>query len=61
MTPTIMKPPDVATPELMTNKLFKKLDENGDKLISFEEFKTGAIKDPLVLSMLQLNPEPSTP
>ncbi|XP_069126418.1 hippocalcin-like protein 1 [Argopecten irradians] len=58
MTPTIVKPPDVATPEMMTTKLFGEIDENGDGSITWEEFRTGAKADPLVLNMLQLNPDP---
>ncbi|XP_060069905.1 neurocalcin homolog [Ylistrum balloti] len=58
MTPLIVKPPDVATPEMMTTKLFGNIDENGDGSITLEEFRTGAKADPLILNMLQLNPDP---
>ena len=57
MTPTIKKPDDVNTPEKMTKKLFEKMDANGDGGISWDEFYDGAMKDSLVLAMLQLSPE----
>lgn len=57
MTPSIKKPDDVSTPEKMTKKLFAKMDANGDGEISWEEFYDGAMKDSLVLAMLQLNPD----
>lgn len=57
MTPLIKKPDDVSTPEKMTKKLFAKMDANGDGEISWEEFYDGAMKDSLVLAMLQLNPD----
>ncbi|OWF46379.1 hippocalcin-like protein 1 [Mizuhopecten yessoensis] len=58
MTPSIVKPPDVATPEMMATKLFGNIDKNGDGSITWQEFQMGAKADPLALNMLQLNPDP---
>ncbi|KAJ8305916.1 hypothetical protein KUTeg_016461 [Tegillarca granosa] len=43
MTPTIIKPQDVATPEMITEKLFRKIDRNNDNAITWEEFRDGAM------------------
>ena len=57
MTPSIRKPADVNTPEKMTEKLFRKLDTDGNGELSWEEFYDGARRDPLVVSMLELSPD----
>ncbi|WAR22998.1 HPCL1-like protein [Mya arenaria] len=50
-------PEELNTPEKMTEKFFKELDVDQDGEISWDEFERGANKDPIILSLLQCDPD----
>ena len=41
----------------IADKIFQLLDQNGDGLISLEEFIDGALKIPLVINLLERHPD----
>ena len=43
---------EVSSPDKLANKLFLQMDANGDGIISWEEFRAGALNDPSVLRLL---------
>ena len=45
------------TPRELSDELFEQLDEDGDGKISREEFRVGATKDPIILQLLECNPD----
>ncbi|KAK7501531.1 hypothetical protein BaRGS_00007335, partial [Batillaria attramentaria] len=52
-----MKPADITqSPEEMADEFFRELDRNGDDVISWQEFRDGADRYPMVLNMLQCGP-----
>jgi Ca2+-binding EF-hand superfamily protein len=53
-------PAELDTPEKMTNKFFEELDCNGDGQICFDEFKKGAKKDPVIVNLLECDPDPDS-
>ncbi|KAL5022771.1 hypothetical protein ScPMuIL_001926 [Solemya velum] len=50
---------DGNTPEKMTERLFKKMDTNGDGELSWEEFLEGAKQDSMIVNMLTMEPDPT--
>lgn len=52
-------PADMGTPDELTDKLFSQFDGNDDNQISYEEFCSGASKNPLILHLLQCDPDGS--
>ncbi|XP_030650085.1 guanylyl cyclase-activating protein 2-like [Chanos chanos] len=50
---------NLLTVEQVCNRIFDRIDENGDGQISLEEFLDGAQKDPWVLGFLKLDVNPS--
>ncbi|XP_053394757.1 neurocalcin-delta-like isoform X2 [Mercenaria mercenaria] len=55
-----MAPKELDTPEKMTEKLFEEFDLNKDGHITFEEFKEGASKDPVIINLLECDPDPDS-
>lgn len=49
-------PPELNTPEKMTDKLFSQLDRDNDGTITWMEFYEGAKKDPVIINLLQCDP-----
>lgn len=51
-------PDELNTPDKMTDKLFKEYDQNSDGKISWQEFYEGAKRDPVIVHLLQCDPDP---
>ncbi|XP_053394764.1 hippocalcin-like protein 1 isoform X2 [Mercenaria mercenaria] len=49
---------ELGSPEQITDKFFTKFDLDGDGQISFQEFKNGALTDPLIIHLLECDPDP---
>ena len=46
---------DGLTPQQRVDKLFQKVDKNGDQKITLKEFKLAARTDPSLVMLLQIN------
>lgn len=44
--------------EEMSTRFFEKFDLNRDGYISLKEFKEGAMEDPIIVKLLECDPEP---
>lgn len=53
-------PRELDTPEKMTEKFFDEFDLNRDGTISFSEFKQGAVRDPVIVNLLECDPDPDS-
>ena len=45
-------------PEGITEAFFKEFDLDRDGYISYSEFKNGALTDPLIVHLLECDPDP---
>ena len=53
-------PEELDTPEKMTEKFFEEFDYDKDGHITFAEFKKGAIRDPVIVNLLECDPDPDS-
>jgi len=51
-------PEAINTPEKMTQKFFQEFDVNNDGKITWTEFRDGALRDPVIVNLLECDPNP---
>ena len=51
-------PEAINTPEKMTQKFFQEFDVNNDGKITWTEFRDGAMRDPVIVNLLECDPNP---
>lgn len=56
---TMTKIPDLQNTEAIVEEIFTQFDMNCDGKITFEEFRDGALKIPMIIHVLQLDPHPN--
>lgn len=53
-------PEGMASPKDMADAFFDRFDSNRDGKISYEEFKNGAIQEPIIVKLLECDPDPGS-
>lgn len=51
---------ELGTTDVMLDNIFKEIDADNDGRISFREFRNGSKTIPMIINLLQCDPDPET-